>query len=312
MTEILPGMYPDDWDGYIGQDQIKLQLRVAAASSRARGGPMRPFLLSGGAGFGKTALAVLTAQELGTNVLVSSGKITADQALVILPQMEDGDVWVLEEIHTLAKDPGWLLHFLENGILVGPFGKAVVPAVNVIATTTRPDAFGEDILQRFKHLKLQPYSDDEGGLIALSFSEKLLVPHGLPDLDGEVAMLVAGAARRHPRTIRDLLIDMRDLLLTGGVQDYAGALQLVLSWQGITTDGMHAAEVAYLTALADRFMGRPVGEKLVMDQLGLTKAELAATERELLTRGFISREKDGRRLTPAGATRVAQLKKAAA
>jgi Holliday junction DNA helicase RuvB len=308
---ILPGAFPETWDDYVGQERVKQQLRVAATSSRLRGGPMPPQLLVGPPGVGKTALAFLVAEDLGTDVFVNSGKIRAEQALLILTSMNDGDVWVLEEMHQLAKESDWLLHFLENGVLLGPFGRADVPAVSVIATTTNPGAFGQDVLQRVRQLQLEPYTDDEAAMIAMTFAQKLLVKEGLPDIDAGTAAGVARAARNHPRTMRDFLTDMRDLLLSGEAGAAAAALGMVLSWSGMSPDGLRAGEVAYLRVLAKEFMGAPVGGAQLAERLSVSKSELAELERGLLDFGLIMRSGQGRRLTPAGAVRANKLEVAA-
>jgi holliday junction DNA helicase RuvB len=314
---VLPGTFPETWDDYVGQERTKQQLRVAATSSRLRGGPMPPQLLVGPPGVGKTALAFLVAQDLGSDVFVNSGRIKAEQALLILTSMNDGDVWVLEEMHQLAKDAAWLLHFLENGVLLGPFGRADVPAVSVIGTTTNPGAFGQDVLQRVRQLQLEPYTDDEAAMIAMTFAQKLLVKEGLPDIDADTAAGVARAARNHPRTMRDYLTDMRDLLLAGeaggggSASGAANALSMVLSWSGMSPDGLRAGEVAYLRVLAKEFMGAPVGGAQLAERLSVSRSELAELERGLLDFGLIMRSGQGRRLTPAGAVRANKLEVAA-
>jgi holliday junction DNA helicase RuvB len=311
--QILPGTYPDSWDEYEGQEAIKQRLRVAAASARMRGARMPNFLLEGAPGIGKTALAFLAAQELGTNISIASGRIRVTEIRMALARMGEGDILVLEEVHQIAKASGgeWLVHFLENRSLVGPWGREDHDGkqISIIATTTDPGAFGEDILQRFTRLPLQRYTADEAGLIALRFGQQLLHPHGLPDLD--VAPEVALAARNHPRTMRELIVAMRDLVLAGVVSTYPDALAQALDWAGTTHDGLTKVQVRYLTLLAGEFNGAPTGGDLLSQRLGLTgknrNAQLEEIEAYLMELGLVTRLDRGRMLTGAGVARAMEF-----
>jgi Holliday junction DNA helicase RuvB len=309
---ILPGDYPGSWDGYIGQDLAKERLLDAVASALKRGAPMPHCLLTGPPGVGKTALGLLAAGDLGTNVRITTGAMKVDQFRILMARMARNDVLIMEEIHLLAKagpGPEWLLHFLENGVLLGPWGSEPCKPVSVIATTTDPGAFKADILRRFDIYTLQEYTDDEAAAIALTFGEILLAPHGLPDMDNTTACAVATACRNHPSSIRKVVVRLRDRALSGRAGDvhadgYGAALATALLWSGVTADGLRAEELEYLRVMVHEFAGAPAGEEKLRTRLGLSRPELKAVEEFLLRRGLVQHLQQGRILTGSGVDRA--------
>lgn len=309
------GAHPTAWDDYVGQEGAKRMLRVALLSAKRRGDRLEHTLIAHpDAGIGKTSLALLTAMEREVNIEVVSGKMSFDQIRVRLAMMDNGDILLLEEVHRMfqgGKAAGeWLLHLMQNDVLLGPLGPERVPKVTLMGTTTDVGALPEPILQRFIYKPdLRSYSDDEGALIALKLARKVF-PQDAPLPSTIVAFAIARAAANKPRTMRDILCHLRDLVTVGELDpdpDYD--LSLALHWTGLTEDGLTRLAQDYMTTLfaAD---GR-AGIKSIAEQLGQLVPALNETERLLLSRGYVERTSQGRRLTADGIRRAKQLATAA-
>lgn len=310
----LGGDYPTAWEGFCGQARAKLQLRTAAQSARLRGARMDHVLLASGvAGLGKTSLALLTAAEMGAEVRVVSGKVSARHARVVLNTMSDGDVLIFDEIH-LAVAGGkanaeWLLHLLQDGQIVGPRGPEKVAAITLIGTTTDAGKLPETILTRFAlRPPLVPYTRAEGEEIALALGARVLPPQ-LPALDAEDARVIARAASNGPRAMRSILIALRDIAITNeGVvrNEDRYDLTIPLQWAGLTDDGLTEQCCAYLRALADDFAGEAVGARTIEDRLQ-EPGGLGQAERLLMDKGLLLKTRTGRLLTQAGIRRARAL-----
>ncbi len=118
------GDYPTSWTGFIGQQRAKDQIRLAAQSAKARKQPMDHILIASGTpGIGKTSLGLLAARTMGRKVLVVTGPVPATRAYGLLAKLDDRDVLFIDEAHKLVeggkKHAEWLLHYLQDGILLG-------------------------------------------------------------------------------------------------------------------------------------------------------------------------------------------------
>lgn len=318
----LGGDYPTDWDGFIGQSLARRQLITAARSAKARNTAMDHILLASGVpGIGKTTLALLAAGEMAANVRVVSGKITAPEARLMLSDMDDGDFLIIDEIHLLvsggkAAAEGWLLHMLQDGVILGPRGPEVQPNVTIVGCTTDVGKLPSTIRDRFMITpKIVDYSDDEGAAIALTMAHRMFSASGLavPSIDN--CRTVALAATNNPRVMRSVLITTRDLALaeeisydfTESNDDQVGYdLTIALEWGGLTRDGLTTTCQRYIVALLREFAGEPAGEKAMSDRLQ-EPGGLRDTERLLARKELIVTTKRGRCLTQAGIKRARQL-----
>lgn len=314
------GLYPASWSDFIGQEQVKRQLLTAIASAKVRGVPLEHVLLANGTpGIGKTALAQLVINELGVRYRVQSGVVRPDDLLMLFQGMEDGDVLLLEEVHRLAdggkRHSEWLLHYLQDGMLITPLGPQDAPRCTVVATTTDAGKLPSPVRQRFQIVPdLQSYSDDEGRRIAERMAGVLLPPEGLAMPSEATAAAIARAGDNQPRIIRRILGHVRDLALSGQIEacpDYD--LTVALEWAGMTDDGLDAASVAYLQALFSNFGGRPAGRAILGNLIGEMGTSLADVERALISKGHIVLHGTaGRRLTRLGIDRAYALAQRAA
>jgi Holliday junction DNA helicase RuvB len=213
-------------------------------------------LACGIGGVGKTALAGLVAREMGTQVKVISGQTSVDKMRKLLTSMNDGDVIFYDEIHQAASGgrarAEWLLHYLQDGILLGPLGPMEVPAVTIVGATTEVGRLPPTIVSRFLVPPLSGYQLAEATLIAEGMAPGIFTSCGLPLPSWGVLVSVAEAGNRNPRAIRHILNTVRDIALVDGHEmgdayDLGAALDLL----EITEDGLNLTMCRYLMVLHD-------------------------------------------------------------
>lgn len=310
----LSGEYPTTWDEVVGQEKAKRQLRTALIAAQRRGKPMPHTLLASGTpGVGKTALALLCGIERGGGVKVVSGRIRAGEARILLADMSDGDVLVIDEAHRLVetskKDIEWLLHYMENGVIVGPRGPEPQPQVTIIACTTDAGRLPDTILERFRCTpELLPYTDEEALAIARIMATRVFdFSLKFPTPDNCAA--IARAANNNPRQIRILLENLADEALVtdcAGFADEGYDLSTLLDDHGLTPDGLTSTAQRYLTVLRDEWNGEPAGAAAMKERLR-EPGGLDYTERLLQDKGLIALTKRGRCLTQSGIKRAKEL-----
>lgn len=312
------GLYPSHWDEFIGQKQAKVQLMTAITVAKKRQRPLEHILIASGTpGLGKTALALLVIGELGVRYRVQSGIVRPDDLISLFVGMEDGDCLLLDEVHRLAdgggrggKNAEWLLHYLQDGILITPLGPEKVPRCTVIATTTEAGRLPPAVLQRFQITPvIKPYSDDEAAQIAWRLAARVLGDEGLTLPSLECCLRMAKASNNKPRIMRRLLVNLRNLVIAGGVDDDADYdLETALEWTGLTPDGLSEAACRYLTTVYEKFEARPVGRAMISSLIREGGHVIAEVEEDLQARGMLAwHGTSGRRLTFEGINRAHQL-----
>ncbi len=308
------GNYPSSWDDYIGQETAKAQLRSAAEAAKRRGDRLPHVLITGSApGIGKTALGYLAAHSMGTNVKFASGKIKLLQARILLAGMDDRDVLVIEEMHTMfhggKKDSEWILNFMEDGVIIGPRGVEPQPDVTIIGTTTDRGRFPEPVLSRFRSVELDAYTDEEAARVVLSLARRVFV-HPMPLPNNADCRRIAAAASNNPRLMRKILEQLQDATILAGAENWtlAGGFDLAqtLAWMGLTEDGLTKEAVRYLTTILVDFNGEAVGREAMADRLQ-EPGGLHYTERLLMEKGLLMKSRAGRLLTQQGIRRARDL-----
>lgn len=305
--------YPKSWGGLIGQDRAKRVLQVAAKSAKARREPMPHLLIeSPTPGIGKTALGVLTARTMGTFVQPVSGVLTADNGRMLLTTLNDRDVVLWDEAHTMMdkgkRHADWLLTYLENQLIPGPLGLEEFPKVTFIFCTTHATRLPGALLSRLRRVPVAEYSLEEAAKIAVRASTDLLGQEDLPTIIKADALAIATAAHNNPRAMRDLLTQLRDLILAKELDRPAGSrypIDDLLEFAGITPDGLDGTAQQYLHCLAYEFNGN-AGAKRIEDRLQVPGG-LAMTERVLMDKKLIAQTNTGRKLTKEGIIRAREL-----
>lgn len=254
---------PDSIDEYIGQKDVKENLKVFIESSKLRGETLDHVLLYGPPGLGKTTLSYIIANELGTNIKTASGpsiEKSGDLA-AILSTLEPNDVLFIDEIHRMPRYIEEILYpAMEDftlDIIVGSDGnsrniKIDLPPFTLVGATTRVGDLSSPLRDRFGIIsKLNYYTIEELEQIVYRTCRVLNV-----NIDSDAALEIAKRSRGTPRIANRLLKRTRDfaLVMGNGMIDLSIA-KLALSRLGVDDIGLDETDIALLKAIITRFNG---------------------------------------------------------
>ncbi len=305
-TQIEVTLRPQTFNDYIGQERLKKNLKLAIQAAKKRGEPIDHVLLYGPPGLGKTTMATVIANEMGTNIRVTAGPAIerAGDLASILTNLTDGDVLFIDEIHRLSRTVEEVLYSamedfkLDIVIGKGPAARSVrldLPKFTVIGATTRTGALAAPLRDRFGHIhRLEFYTHDEIGKIVTRASNILE-----SNIHPESATLLSTRARLTPRIANRLLKRVRDYADVNGdgIIDRVTTLR-ALEMLEIDELGLDPADRHLLTSIIDNYGDNPVGLNTIA---ALTGDEMATIEDfyepYLLQLGFIERTPRGRRVT---------------
>lgn len=294
---------PQSLDEYIGQKNIKDNLKVFLSAATARTEPLDHVLLYGSAGLGKTTLAAIIAKEMDKNIRTTSGPaIERPIDLVItLKGLKEGDILFVDEIHRLKRPIEEILYSaMEDFVLDRVVSKGVgakpiripLPKFTLIGATTRSGSLSAPLRARFGILlSLSFYEPEHLKQIILRSSKILNV--AITDLAADE---LARRSRGTPRIANRLLRRIRDFadVKNDGVIDDKLASHALLSL-GVDRNGLDNVDMKILETLAVKFRGRAIG----LDTLSASVCEEPENIEEvyepyLLQLGFIDRTQKGR------------------
>jgi len=294
---------PQSLAEFVGQEQIKGNLKVFIDAARARGEALDHVLLFGPPGLGKTTLAQIIARELGVSFRATSGPVLAKAGdlAAILTNLEPRDVLFIDEIHRLSPAVEEILypamedHVLDLIIGEGPSARSVridLAPFTLVAATTRAGLLATPLRDRFGiPLRLNFYTPEELRLVLGQAARKM--GEALSD---EGAAEIAARARGTPRVAGRLLRRVRDFATAEGSPtiDRAAAARGLARLE-VDEAGLDALDRRYLRALIENYGGGPAGA----DTLSYAIAEARdavedVIEPFLMQQGFIQRTPRGR------------------
>jgi len=300
---------PSAWDDYIGQPNVKDNLRVLIGAARERGHTPEHVLLYGPPGLGKTTLAHLVASDLGVSMKVTSGPAIerVGDLAAILTNLQPRDILFIDEIHRLNKTVEEVLYpALEAGVLdiiigKGPSARTIqleLPPFTLIAATTRIALLSAPLRSRFSggvH-RLEFYAHKEIEAIVSRSAQILGV-----DLAHEASAAIAHRSRRTPRIANYLLKRCRDYAqITKRTVDKV-LVEEALTKLGYDKLGLHHADRELLTIIIEKFGGGPVGLSTIAAATGEEVATIEEVyEPYLIRTGLLERTPRGRTITPLG------------
>jgi Holliday junction DNA helicase RuvB len=299
---------PLSFNEFVGQKQLRDNLRVFIAAAQQRAEALDHVLLAGPPGLGKTTLAQIIARELGVTFRATSGPVIqrAGDLAALLTNLEKNDVLFIDEIHRLAPAVEEILYpamedfQLDLMIGEGPAARSVridLPPFTLIGATTRSGLITRPLRERFGiPLRLVFYDAGELRQIVERGARVL----GMP-LDPDGAAEIARRSRGTPRVAARLLRRVRDFTAVAGVKRIdAKAADAALLRLEVDASGLDAMDRRYLLCIVQHYGGGPVGVETVAAALGDQRDVIEEViEPYLLQQGFVQRTSRGRILTEA-------------
>ena len=293
---------------FIGQAQAQENLKVFIQAAKARGEALDHVLFVGPPGLGKTTLAQIVARELGVNFRSTSGPVIAKAGDLAaqLTNLDERDVLFIDEIHRLNPAVEEILYpamedyQLDLIIGEGPAARSVkidLPKFTLVGATTRAGLLTTPLRDRFGiPIRLNFYTVQELELIVTRGARVLGI--GMSE-DG--ANEIARRARGTPRIAGRLLRRVRDVAIVEGASTVTRSIaDKALTMLDVDSIGLDLMDRRYLTTIAEKFSGGPVGIETMAAALSEPRDAIEdIIEPFLLQQGFLQRTPRGRLLTDA-------------
>lgn len=297
---------PKSWDEYIGQERIKKSIKVIIEAAKQRKESPEHILLYGSSGLGKTSLANLVAGSLGTNIKITSGPAIERMGdlAAILTNLNDGDVFFIDEIHRLNKIIEEYLYpameeFKLNLVLgKGPMARTMEMNLNrftLIGATTKLALLSSPLRSRFgATFRLNFYTEEEIEKIIQRSANLLKV-----EIEREAVKTIAKRSRSIPRIANRLLKRVRDFAQVEKNNIITKEItEKTLKFLEIDELGLEFGERKLLEVIIHKFNGGPVALK-ALSAISSEEEEtiLEIYEPYLIKCGFIERTPRGRVVT---------------
>lgn len=300
---------PRTLDSFIGQSELKEQMRLFLDAAKKRKKAADHVLLSGPPGLGKTTLAFIVSEEMQVPLRITSGPAVQHPGDLasILSSLEEGEVLFIDEIHRLPKVAEEMLYIAMEDFRVdvmvgkGPGATSIplsLPHFTVIGATTREGMLPSPLRTRFGlSLRLDYYRPEDLKDLVKRSAEILSIP-----ITDEACMELAARSRGTPRIANRLLRRVGDWVTVENA-DRAGKEEVkkALDIYQVDPCGLDRLDIALLCALEKQFGGGPVGLKNLAAVLGESAETIeSVSEPYLIREGFMARTRKGRVITQKG------------
>ena len=298
---------PETIEEYVGQNDVKDNIKVFIEAAKMRNEPLDHVLLYGPPGLGKTTLSFIIAHELGVNIKTASGPSIekAGDLAAVLSSLEPGDVLFIDEIHRMPRYIEEILYpAMEDyslDIIVGTDENSRniridLPPFTLVGATTRSGDISAPLRDRFGiTAKLEFYTVEELTKIVKRTAKVLNVK-----IDNDAAIELAKRSRGTPRIANRLFKRVRDFALVEGNGNIdMDITDLALKRLKVDDLGLNNTDHELLLAIINKFNGGPVGVEALSSSIGEEVTTIEDVyEPYLLQIGLLKRTSRGRIVTP--------------